>query len=75
MREFFTSGAVGGALGNQRIYPELITECGLARGKPQIPEMIGLSIESKNYSSMFLLMSLSNLNQHITAYDISFSLY
>jgi hypothetical protein len=23
MREFFTSGTVGGALGNQRIYPEI----------------------------------------------------
>ena len=47
MREFFTSGTVGGALGNQRIYPELSTECRLVRENSQWLRIIDLSIKPK----------------------------
>ena len=42
MRESFTSGTVGGALGNQRIYPELSALCRLVLGNLQWPEIIDL---------------------------------
>jgi hypothetical protein len=39
MREFFTSGTVGGALGNQRIYPELL-------GQPKLITLPDLTYNS-----------------------------
>ena len=55
MRESFTSGTVGGALGNQRIYPELSAECGLDRGNPQWRAILVLFSQPKIPLSNFLV--------------------
>ena len=55
MRESFTSGTVGGARGNQRIYPELLTECRLARGNIQFLGIIGLFSKSSHFDTIIIV--------------------
>jgi hypothetical protein len=55
MREFFTSGTVGGALGNQRIYPELSSECRLARGNPQWSGVLDLFNKSQHFDPIVVV--------------------
>jgi hypothetical protein len=49
MRESFTSGTVGGALGNQRIYPELNLLYGLGKRNIQWPGVLDLTSEPKMF--------------------------